>query len=104
MELIYPINFMGHDAWLSSGYDPRLSQGDVITRDGEVIGTWRAVDYDPNDEFSGGRYEFSAFGEGAAKFVESFASLDVRMSRGFALSTLTRTIREWYEVSNPEIS
>lgn len=104
MELIYPINFMGHDEWLNSGYDPSLSQGEFITRDGEVIGTWRAVDYDPDDEFSGGCFEFVAFGDDAAKFVEGFSSLDIRMSRGFALSTLTRTIREWYEASNPEIS
>ena len=104
MELIYPINFVGHDAWMHSGYDPRLSHGDVITRDGEVIGTWRVFGYDPDDELSGGSFEFAAFGEGAVKFVESFASLDARMSRGFALSTLTRAIREWYEASNSEIS
>ncbi|MEL6465739.1 MAG: hypothetical protein AAFQ58_12295 [Pseudomonadota bacterium] len=96
MELTYPINFVGHDEWLHGGYDPSLSQGDVITRDGEIIGSWSAVGYDPNDEYSSGRFEFTALGQDAAKFVEEFASLDVRMSRGFALSTLTRTIREWY--------
>ncbi len=104
MDLIYPINMVGHDEWLHSGYDPRLSHGDVITRDGEVIGSWRAIDYDPDDEFSGGRVEFTALGEDSVKFAEKFAALDIRMSRGFALSTLTRTIREWYEASNPEIS
>lgn len=104
MELIYPINFVGQDSWIQSGYNPRLSHGDVITRDGEIIGTWRAIDYDPDDEFSGGTFEFTAFGEDPIKFVESFSSIDARMSRGFALSTLTRTIREWYEASNPEIS
>nr|WP_321444597.1 hypothetical protein [uncultured Cohaesibacter sp.] len=104
MNLIYPINMMGHDEWLNSGYDPRLSYGDVITRDGEIIGSWRAIDYDPDDELSGGCFEFIALGEDTAKFVEKFAALDSRLSRGFALSTLTRTIREWYETSNPEIS
>lgn len=104
MELVYPINFVGHDEWMQSGYDPRLSQGDVITRDGEIIGTWRVVSYDPNDEYPGGHIEFTSSGEGAAKFTEDFAMLDVRTSRGLALSTLTRTIREWYEANNPEIS
>ncbi len=104
MELTYPINFIGHDDWLHSGYEPSLSQGDVITRDGEVIGSWRVVGYDPNDEYSSGAFEFTAFGEDAVRFVEEFASLDVRMSRGFALSTLTRTIREWYEADNHKIS
>ena len=104
MELTYPINFIGHDEWLHSGYEPSLSQGDVITRDGEVIGSWRVVGYDPNDEYSSGAFEFTAFGEDAVSFVEEFTSLDVRMSRGFALSTLTKTIRDWYEVNNSEIS
>lgn len=104
MELLYPINFVGHDAWIKSDYNTRLSHGDVITRDGEIIGTWRAFDYDPDDEFSGGTFEFTALGEDPVKLVESFSSIDIRMSRGFALSTLTRAIREWYEASNPEIS
>jgi hypothetical protein len=104
MELTYPINFVGHDEWMRSGYDPRLSQGDVITRDGEIIGTWRVVGYDPDDEYSGGRFEFTASGEDAVKFMENFEMLDVRTSRGLALSNLTRTIRQWYELNNPEIS
>ena len=104
MELVYPINFVGHDEWMQSGYDPRLSRGDVITRDGEIIGTWRVVGYDPGDECSGGRFEFTASGEDAVKFMEDFAMLDVHISRGLALSTLTRNIREWYEANNPEIS
>ena len=104
MELVYPINFVGHDEWMHSGYEPRLSQGDVITRDGEIIGRWRVVGYDPDNEYSSGHFEFTASGEDVARFTEDFAMLDVRMSRGLALSTLTRTIREWYEVNNPDIS
>lgn len=104
MELVYPINFVGHDEWIQSGYDPRLSHGDVITRDGEIIGSWRVVGYEPDDDCSGGQFEFTALGEKAARFTEDFALLDVRMSRGLALSTLTRTIREWHEGNNPEIS
>lgn len=88
---------------MQSGYDPLLSRTDVITRDGEIIGRWRVVDYDPDDEYSAGRFEFMAFEEDAAKFQEDFAMLDVRMHRGFALSTLTRTIREWCETNNPKI-
>ncbi len=104
MELIYPINFIGHDEWMQSGYDPRLSEGDVITRDGEIIGRWRVVGYDPDDEYSAGRFEFLALGEDAVMFLEDFANLDVRMHRGFALSTLIRTIIEWYETNKSKIS
>jgi len=104
MDLIYPINFIGHDEWMQNGYDPSLSQGDVITRDGEIIGRWHVVGYDPDDEHSPGRYEFWVLGEDAAIFQEGFAMLDIRMHRGFALSNLTRTVREWYETNNPKIS
>jgi len=97
MDLIYPINFVGHDKWMASGYEPKLAHGDVITRDGEVLGSWRVVDYDHKDEYSSGRFEFNLNGEIAVKFAEDFAMLDVRTSRGFALSNLTRTIREWHE-------
>jgi len=97
MDLIYPINFVGHDEWMESGYALKLAGGDVITRDGEVLGSWRVVDYDHEDEYSSGRFEFILDGEDVVKFVEDFAMLDVRTSRGFALSNLTRTIKEWYE-------
>lgn len=97
MDLIYSINFVDHDVWMDSGYEPKLAHGDVITRDGEVLGSWRVVDYDHEDEYSSGRFEFTLDGENIVKFAEGFAMLDVRTSRGFALSNLTRTIKEWYE-------
>ena len=97
MDLIYPINFVGHDNWIDSGYEPNLARGDVITRDGEVLGSWRVVDYQHKDEYSSGRFEFILNGESAVKFAVDFTMLDVRTSRGFALSNLTRTIREWHE-------
>jgi hypothetical protein len=97
MDLIYPINFVGHDEWMDSGYQTELASGDVITRDGEVLGRWRVVDYDRKDEYSSGRFEFILNREDVVKFTEDFAMLDVRTSRGFALSNLTRTIREWHE-------
>lgn len=97
MNLTYPINFIGHDEWMSSGYALDLAGGDVITRDGEVLGTWRVVDYDPDKDDEGGRYEFLLYKQDSVKFWEEFAFLDVRMSRGFALSALTREIREWHE-------
>jgi hypothetical protein len=97
MEYIYPINLVGQDEWLNSGYEPKLAQGDVVTRDGEFLGTWRVVDYDHEDEYSSGQFEFVLDGEDAVKFVETFAMLDVRTSRGFALSQITRTIKEWHD-------
>ncbi len=97
MELTYPINFVGHDEWMRSGYSLGLAGGDVITRDGEVLGVWRVVEYDPEADDEGGRYEFILDGQDVVKFYEEFAHLDFRASRGFALSTLTRAIKEWQE-------
>ena len=101
MDLIYPINFAGHDEWMESGYTLGLARGDVTTRDGEVLGIWRVVAYDPEADYEGGRYEFVIDGQDVAKFSEEFAMLDVRTSRGFALSILTRAIREWHETQHP---
>jgi hypothetical protein len=97
MNFIYPINFVGHDEWMASGFELKLASGDVITRDGEVLGTWRVLECDPEDEYSSGRFEFAEDGQDVAKFVEEFAMLDVRTSRGFALSNLTRRVKEWHE-------
>lgn len=97
MDLTYPINFVGHDEWLDSCYEPKLAHGDVITRDGEVLGTWRVVGFDHKDEYSSGRFEFISNAESVVKFAEDFAMLDVRSSRGLALSNITRAIREWHE-------
>ena len=97
MDLIYPINFVGHDDWMASGYALKLADGDVITRDGEILGKWRVVEYDPEADEEGGRYEFIVDRQTHVKFSEGFANLDFRISRGFALSNLTRTIRQWHE-------
>lgn len=70
MDYIYPINFVGHNEWLDSGYEPKLAQGDVVTRDGEFLGMWRVVDYDHEDEYSSGRIEFILDGESTVKFAE----------------------------------
>lgn len=100
MELSYPINLVGHDEWMRGDYALHLSEGDVITQDGEVLGRWRVVEYDPNDFDQGGRYEFIKDGEDRAMFSQDFAFLDIRGSRGFALSTLTRSIKEWHSPSS----
>lgn len=97
MELIYLINFVGHDEWLKGGYALGLAKGEVITEDGEVLGTWRVVEYDPDADDEGGRYEFVVGGQDFVMFAEKFACLDFRASRGFALSTITRAIKEWNE-------
>ena len=69
MDLIYPINFVGHDEWVASGYSPELAEGEVITRDGEVLGSWRVVEYDPETDDGGGRYEFVLWGGGRRKVL-----------------------------------
>lgn len=97
MDLVYPINFSGHDEWMKSGYALDLARGEVITRDGEVLGHWRVVDYSPEAEDEGGCYEFLPYGQDKPLFVEKFAFLDFRVSRGLALSTITRAIKEWHD-------
>lgn len=97
MKLTFPINLIGHDAWLASSYALDKSQGDVLCRHGEVLGSWRVVDYDPEAENSNGRYEFIARGTSGVTFSEEFAHVDVRVSRGFALINLTQDIQEWHE-------
>lgn len=97
MDLIYPINFVGHDEWMESGYALNKAKGDVITLDGEVLGNWSVVAYDPDADNQGGRYEFILDGQDIVKFYEAFGILDSRISRGLALSNLTRQIKEWNE-------
>jgi hypothetical protein len=99
MDLIYPINFVGHDEWMASGYALQHAKGDVITRYGEVLGVWRVVEYEvePEADDVGGRYEFLENGQDTVKFSVAFAILDSRMSRGLALSNITRAIREWHD-------
>ena len=101
MDYIYPINFEGHDEWMESGYALNLACGAVITREGEVLGKWRVMAYDPEDDDAGGRYEFVKDGQAGVMFSEEFAVLDYRVSRGRALSDLTRSIKEWHEAPLP---
>ncbi|MEP6356051.1 MAG: hypothetical protein ABJ081_05170 [Hyphomicrobiales bacterium] len=82
---------------MENGYALNLANGDVVTRDGEVLGKWRAVAYDPDADVGGGQYEFIRDGHDGVLFSENFALLDSRISRGLALSNLTRTIKEWQE-------
>ena len=101
MQLIYPVNFVGHEEWMASGYALDQAAGEVVTRDGEVLGNWRVVDYNPDaapdKDDEGGRYEFIESGQDVVKFFEEFSYLDYRVSRGFALSEVTRRIKEWHE-------
>ena len=95
MDLIYPINFVGHDKWIESGYAFDLASGEVISSDGEVLGSWRVVDYDPEVDNGSGCYEFIVEGTDAVMFAGEFAFLNYRISRGAALSTLSREIEDW---------
>ncbi|MGK7754377.1 hypothetical protein [Roseovarius sp. C03] len=103
MELIYPINFEGHEKWLDSGYAVSLASGDVITRDGEVLGTWRVAynpEAKPGVDDGSGCFEFIVDGQSAPIFLAGFASLDSRINQGTALSYFTRTIRDWHEAGS----
>ncbi len=85
---------------MESGYALNLAGGDVITREGEVLGVWRVVAYDPDDEDKGGRYEFVLDGQDVVSLSQDFALLDSRISRGLALSNLGRAIKEWHDAQS----
>jgi hypothetical protein len=97
MELRYSINLVGHDKWMESGYALDCAEGDVITKDGEFIGRWRVAEYDPTLDDDGGQYEFIEDGHAVPKFVEGFAFLDFRGSRGLAMTKLLESIGEWHD-------
>lgn len=98
MNLIFPINFVGHDEWMNSGYATDLAGGDVITSEGEILGEWRVTGYDLEEDHTSGQYEFVINGQCEPKFSKKFALLDSRMHRGLALSEITHLIRKWHEV------
>ena len=86
MKLAYPINLVG--------FDERAVCGDVITRDGEFLGTWAFVT-DEDDET--GMFHFTVDGESEPKFSTSVPFLSSGMLTGMAMSELCRSIRDWHE-------
>ncbi|WP_170765316.1 hypothetical protein [Ruegeria lacuscaerulensis] len=89
MELTYPINFVG--------FEHGATSGDVITRDGEILGSWTFI----KDEEDTGEFQFFADGETEPMFTEGVAFLSSGLRVGMALSTICRTIRDWHDESEP---
>lgn len=90
MELTYPINFVG--------FDRGDSGGEVVTRDGEYLGTWILF---KDDEEISGEFRFTADGEDEPLFSETVAFLESRLHVGLALSTICQSIRAWHEDEEP---
>lgn len=86
MELRYPINLMGAE--------DGAENGDVVTRDGEFLGTW-SFEKDEAEEI--GVFHFTAGGEAEPKFSEGVPFLNSGMLTGLAMSKLCRSIRDWHE-------
>jgi hypothetical protein len=86
MELRYPINLMGAEDGAQSG--------DVVTKYGEFLGTWR---FEQNAEEDTGVFHFIAVGESEPMFSEDVAFLTSGMLTGRAMSNLCRSIRDWHE-------
>lgn len=86
MELTYPINFVG--------YERGDSSGEVVTRDGEYLGTW--ILFKDDVEVSG-EFRFVVDGENKPLFSEDIGILDSGLRRGMALSTICQSIRAWHE-------
>lgn len=90
MKLTYPINLIG----LENG----ASSGDVVTRDGEYLGTWMLVVDEVADS---GEFQFFVDGDKEPKFSEYVSFLDSRTNRGMAVSNLCGTIRQWRDEDGP---
>jgi hypothetical protein len=86
LELKYPINLMGAEGG--------AEKGDVVTRDGEFLGTWS---FDKNEAEETGVFHFAPCGETEPKFSECVAFLTSGMLTGLAMSNLCRSIRDWHE-------
>ncbi|MBU1827442.1 MAG: hypothetical protein KJ731_03035 [Alphaproteobacteria bacterium] len=87
MELRYPINFIGHEEG--------ATKGDVLTRDGEYLGTWFFYGDDESGDF-----HFVADGETEPMFSEGVSFRRSGLLEGMALSSICRSIREWFEESD----
>lgn len=87
MELQYPINLLG--------IEDDATGGDVITRDGEYIGTWAFV-----KEGESGTIHFTADGESAPMFSEGVGVLDSGLLTGLAMSRLCSSIRDWHNAES----
>lgn len=97
MDLNYPINLVGHEEWVESGYEPALANGDVITRDGEFIGIWRVADYFLEDDYLDQVYEFIPHSQEAPVLSEVIGPAFSRSAMGMALSAFSDAIREWHD-------
>lgn len=86
MDLTYPINLIG----LADG----SSSGDVLTRDGEYLGTWRLDRDEQNDQ---GVLHFIEDGSAEPMFTEAIPLLDSGMLFGRAMSDLCAAIRDWHD-------
>ena len=87
MELDFPINLIGYG-------DENTSSGEVWTKHGEFLGTWKFVE-DEKEETA--VFHFIADGEAEPMFSEGVAISYSRMHLGVALRELTQAIRNWHE-------
>ena len=86
VELRYPINLMGAE--------DGAENGDVVTRDGEFLGTWS---FEKDEAEETGMLHFTADGEVEPKFSEGVAFLTSGLLTGLAMSNLCRSIRDWHD-------
>ncbi len=86
MELTYPINFVG--------FEDDNTSGEVITRDGEYLGKWVLI---KDEDMNAGAFHFIPDGEEEPLFIESIGVLSSGLRTGMALSTICRSIGDWFE-------
>jgi hypothetical protein len=88
MELEYPINLVG--------FEVADAAGEVITRDGEYLGTWSfAVRQDNGEDL--GELSFTPDGAIETLFVVDVGSIETSFGIGFALSEMHALIKNWHQ-------
>ena len=93
MELQYPVNLIG--------IEDDAESGEVLTRYGEYLGTWRFAK-DEQEEI--GVISFTKNGDAEPIFSEGVPFLDSGMLTGMAMSKLCRAINEWHEAEDGDQS
>lgn len=88
MDLVYPINLVG--------FEVTDAGGDVVTRDGEYLGTWSfTVRQEDGEEL--GALAFTADGSGESMFMIDVGSIEHTFGVGFALSEMHALIKKWHQ-------
>lgn len=88
MELKYPVNLYG--------YDDGDDFGDVLTRHGEVLGTWKIIETTLGEVNGSAKLHFFEPASDKPLFTEEIGLYGSRMLTGRAMSDICQRIRSHF--------